>query len=37
MKEERFYFDEGRTRLTDDSWAQMNANSHFFRVKVDLP
>ena len=36
-KEECFYIDEGRKSLTDDSWAQMNNNSHFFRVKVDLP
>ena len=36
-KQERIYTVEGRESLTEGSWGPTNANSRFFRVKVDLP
>ncbi len=36
-KRERVYTVEGRESLTEGSWGPTNANSRFFRVKVDLP
>lgn len=35
-KHERVYTVEGRESLTQGSWGPTNANSHFFRVKVEL-
>ena len=35
-KHERVYAVEGRESLTQGSWGSTNANSHFFRVKVEL-
>ena len=35
-KHERIYTVEGRESLTQGSWGPTNANSHFFRVKVEL-
>ncbi len=36
-KQERVYTVEGRESLTEGSWGPTNANSRFFKVKVDLP